>query len=88
MCIAILLYFCREFTKGFSVQDENMLEIVLTRSNAELRGALDFFTDEYGTPLKDILSGHSYKNYREFMNKVGSRPHCSVVMSRESLIYY
>jgi hypothetical protein len=42
----------------------------MTRSNAELRVALDNYTNEYGISLKDVLSGHSYKNYRDFMAKV------------------
>jgi hypothetical protein len=67
-----------EFTKGLSIQDENLLEVVLTRNNVELKAALDVFTNEYGTPLKDVLAGHSYKNYRDFMSKVRrTNIHCS-----------
>lgn len=63
--------FLREFTtKGMSIQDENILEVILTRTNRELSAALDFHADETGKPLRDILSAHSYKNYREFIAKV------------------
>jgi hypothetical protein len=63
--------FLREFTtRGMSIQDENILEVILTRSNRELAAALDYHADETGKTLREILSNHSYKNYREFIAKV------------------
>lgn len=60
----------RDFTRGMSIQDENLLEVLMTRTNAELQAASDYYLEEYGVPIKDALSGHSYKNYRDFMEKV------------------
>lgn len=62
--------FLRDFTKGMSINDENIMEILLTRSNEELHAALSFHVDEYGSSLREALSNHSYKNYREFIAKV------------------
>ena len=63
--------FLRDFTtRGMSIQDENILEVVLTRTNKQLGAALSCHADNTGTPLKEILTKASYKNYRDFMTKV------------------
>lgn len=59
--------FLRDFTQGMSNQDENILEIVMTRSNLELRFAQESYNETYKSNFKDIISKNSYKNYREFM---------------------
>jgi hypothetical protein len=54
-----------------SLDDANLLEILCTRTNGELRAALECFTIEYKKPLADIIrSKSSYKNYREFVLKI------------------
>lgn len=62
--------FLKDFTSGMSIQDENMMEVIMTRPNAELKAALDYFLQEYGTSLRDAFGSHSYKNYREFVGEV------------------
>lgn len=62
--------FLKDFTSGMSVQDENMLEIILTRTNAELRDISEQFLSDYGKSLTEAAASHSYKNYRDFVAKV------------------
>jgi hypothetical protein len=62
--------FLKDFTSGMSIQDEELLEIVMTLSNSELLATQEKFVNEYGVPLSDSLKGHSYKNYRDFMERV------------------
>lgn len=61
----------REFSDGISLEDENLWEILCTRSNEELKAAIDIHLDLYQKHFPDIVKGKcSYKNYREFMQKV------------------
>lgn len=61
--------FLRDFTMGFSNDDDNMLEILCTRTNNELRNASDAYSQEYGLKLADVIRSKStmYKNYRDFV---------------------
>lgn len=47
-------------TRGMSIQDENILEVILTRSNKELKAALEYHADETGKTLKDIIARYIY----------------------------
>jgi len=61
----------REFSDGITLDDENLWEILCTRSNEELKAAIDIHLDLFGKHFPDIVKGKcSYKNYREFMQKV------------------
>lgn len=62
--------FIRDFTAGMSLQSENLMEIVLTRSNAELKDAMKWFVEEYDLDLKTLMMKHPYKNFREFMTGI------------------
>lgn len=42
----------------------------MTRTNKQLAAALGCHADNTGTPLKEILTKSSYKNYSNFMAKV------------------
>lgn len=51
--------------------DDIIIEIVTTRTNAELSAALEKFEEEYNKPLSVVVkSKSSYKNYRDFMLKM------------------
>jgi hypothetical protein len=66
----------REFSDGMSLEDENLLEILATRTNAENRAAIKFYHSEYRKNFVDIVKNKSqgtfgsYKNYKDFMMKV------------------
>ena len=61
----------REFSDGITLDDENLWEILCTRSNEELKAAIDVHLDLFGKHFPDIVKGKcSYKNYREFMQRV------------------
>jgi hypothetical protein len=63
--------FLRDFSDGFGLDTENLIEIICTRSNDELKAAIAVYLDEYGKHLPDLVkSKSSYKNYREFMLKL------------------
>lgn len=61
----------RDFSDGMSLEDENLMEIVCTRTNAELKAAMKVYDLDYKKSLRDIIkSKASYKNYREFVLKI------------------
>jgi hypothetical protein len=63
--------FLRDFTDGISLEDENLLEIICTRTNEELKNAIDIYSKVYKKNIVDIIkSKASYKNYREFVIKI------------------
>jgi len=61
--------FLRDFTMGYSNDDDNMLEILCTRTNNELRNACEAYYTEYNVNLRDLIVSKSsmYKNYRDFV---------------------
>jgi len=61
----------RDFSDGISLMDEEMWEIIVSRNNAELKGAIEAYSKEYRKDLPTIASKKiSYKNYRAFMVEV------------------
>lgn len=63
--------FIRDFTSGISIEDANLLEIICTRSNAELSAAMECFAATYERQLPDVIKAKcSYKNYREFVLRI------------------
>mmetsp|Transcript_6253 Transcript_6253/g.5586 ORF Transcript_6253/g.5586 Transcript_6253/m.5586 type:complete len:600 (+) Transcript_6253:141-1940(+) len=63
--------FLRDFSDGMSLDDENFIEIITTRTNEELRYAIDLYKLEYKKDLLDIVKNKtSYKNFREFVLKI------------------
>eukprot|EP01035_Chromulina_nebulosa_P017534 gene17534-23096_t len=63
--------FLRDFSDGMSLDDENFIEIITTRTNEELRYAIDLYKLEYKKDLLEIVKNKtSYKNFREFVLKI------------------
>jgi hypothetical protein len=63
--------FLRDFSDGIGLEDENLIEVVMTRTNAELRAAIDAYSREYNKDFVEIVKYKStFKNYREFMLRV------------------
>eukprot|EP01038_Epipyxis_sp_PR26KG_P011047 gene11047-14832_t len=61
----------RDFSDGMSLNDEDLLEILCSRSNNELKNAIDTYATEYGKSLEEIIKlKASYKNYREFLLQI------------------
>ena len=61
----------RDYSDGMSLDDDNLIEIVTTRTNEELSLAIKVYLDEYKKDLVEIVKAKaSYKNYREFMLKL------------------
>lgn len=62
---AAILYDC---TSGMTLDDEGLLEVLCTRSNLELRLALEFYQKQYKRDLSEVIKNKcSYKNYRDFV---------------------
>lgn len=63
--------FMRDFSDGMSLVTDGLIEIICTRSNIELKLAVDRYFKEYKKYLTDIIkSKASYKNFRDFMMNV------------------
>ena len=64
--------FLRDFTDGYLyVDDENLTEILTTRTNEQLRDAVEQYAEEYDRQLSTIvIAKTSNKNYRELMLKL------------------
>ena len=63
--------FLRDFSNGMSLDDDNFIEIITTRTNIELKLAMDVYKAEYKHDLVEIVkSKASYKNYRDFVLKI------------------
>ena len=66
----------RDFSDGLSLMDEHLLEILVTRSNAENREAIKCYLKEHKKNFIEIVKSKSqgtfgtYKNYRDFMMKL------------------
>lgn len=61
----------RDFTNRMYIEDENIMEVIVTRTNAEMRAAMELFKDDYELDFNEIIAKKcSYKNYREFMLRV------------------
>lgn len=61
----------REFSDGnISLDDENFVEVACTRSNAQLKAAVEEYQKEFKKDLLAIVKTKSYKNYAEFMSRV------------------
>ncbi len=61
----------RDCTDGISLDDPGLLEVICTRTNIELRGAMEMYLKNYRKDLVEIVrSKSSYKNYREFVLKI------------------
>jgi len=61
----------RDFTNRMYIEDENIMEVIVTRTNAEMRGAMELFKEDYELDFTEIIAKKcSYKNYREFMSRV------------------
>eukprot|EP01034_Spumella_vulgaris_P028550 gene28550-35431_t len=63
--------FIRDFSDGMSIDDANFLEIICTRTNAQLYAAMETFSATYKRDLPDVIKAKcSYKNYRDFVLKI------------------
>ena len=81
----------RDFTSGMSIEDANLLEIICTRSNAELSAALECFATTYEKQLPDVIKAKSsYKNYREFVLRILECQHdeSNEKLSQQEAQYY
>ena len=64
--------FLRDFTDGYLyLNDDCFVEIVATRSNEQLRGAMEEFAEAYGKKLHDVvIAKTSNKHYRGLLLKL------------------
>lgn len=61
----------RDCSDGIGLDDQGLLEVICTRSNVELRTAMEEYQRHYKKDLVEIVrSKSSYKNYREFVLKI------------------
>ena len=61
----------RDFTNRIYIEDENIMEVVVTRTNAEMRAAMETFKEDYELDFPEIIAKKcTYKNYREFMARI------------------
>ncbi len=61
----------RDFSDGMSIDDANLLEIICTRTNAQLSAAMEHFAATYKRNLPDVIKNKcSYKNYRDFVLRI------------------
>ena len=67
---AVLL---REFSSGISLDDEFLIETIMSRSNAELKAAMSQYLKTFNRDLIDMVTqkiSSTQPNYKEFMLKV------------------
>lgn len=63
--------FLRDFSDGLGLDDEGLIEIIMTRTNYELKQAIEMYKIEYKKDFLEIVKNKaSYKNYRDFMLRV------------------
>ena len=65
------IHYTTDFTtRGMSIQDENILEVILTRSNKELKAALEYHADETGKTLKDIIARYIWSTLYVYTSNI------------------
>ena len=61
----------RDFSDGFmGLHVDEFIEVVCTRSNEELRAAIDEYQDEYSRNLIDIVKVKSSRSFRDLLLKI------------------
>jgi len=61
----------RDSSDGISLDDDGLIEIITTRTNKELKLAMEYYKKEYKKDLFDIVKSKAgFKNFRDFMLKL------------------
>ncbi|CAG7830130.1 unnamed protein product [Allacma fusca] len=57
-------------TSGVGTDDDTLIEILVTRSEIDLRDILEFYEGKYGKPLVDVVASETSGDYRKTLTRI------------------